>query len=147
MNNVKSGMSEEYTTVGNRASVCNSTLTVEFLTHEQCKRFISAMMETEAFNTTNFQFDTVKDDNETKYTVSVYEIIWANNLSILGKLLESVDFKMDDPEEMSEESEIDVTIPLAVASAREHANRISDTLSAIHINKLCHIIDDLRNKS
>jgi hypothetical protein len=82
-------------TVGGRASICTWALTFQFLTKEQCSRFIAEYLKEEI--PINFGYKQISGDSKTA-TVHVVEIqtsSWANNLTRVAEILESVDYYMD----------------------------------------------------
>lgn len=79
--------------VGNRASICNWNLTFRFYTKEQCQRFIKKFMKLEI--PVSFSYYTRLGENgPTEHVIEITDFSWASNLTIVAKMLESVDHEM-----------------------------------------------------
>ena len=86
---------EEYKPVVNgRASICEWELSFRFLTKEQCNRFIIEYLKEEI--PVNFAYEEIAGDGKTptQFVVSIEASSWANNLSRVAEILESVDYYM-----------------------------------------------------
>ena len=83
-------------TVGGHASICNWSLEFKFLTREQCQKFINLYLDEFGF-ADNIKYEMVAGDSITRseHWVTLENVIWANNLTRVGKLLEKCDYRMD----------------------------------------------------
>lgn len=78
-------------TTRNRASIADWQLSVTFLTKEQCRLFIDEVMKLD-FNI-DLEYDHVEGDSQvvTTHTVTL-GMSWANNLTMIAKILEKYDY-------------------------------------------------------
>lgn len=79
-------------TKNNKASICHWELEFEFITKEQCQKFINLYMELEI--PVSFSYTTSMGDSGTsdRHIILVENGIWANNLKILAEILDKVDY-------------------------------------------------------
>lgn len=78
--------------IRNRACVIHTDLEITFLSKEQLELFTAEFLKDNEYP--NFEIETAPGDSLelTKYTVSIYDTPWANNLTKIAKLLEKYDY-------------------------------------------------------
>lgn len=83
-------------TVRGSASICSWTLKFRFLTREQCLKFINLYLKEFEYSD-NITYEMVVGDSVTKneHWVTIEDVIWANNLTRVGKLLEKCDYEFE----------------------------------------------------
>ena len=73
-----------------RASICNWSLRASFLTKEQAVKAVRKILKEEI--DFNVSFEAELDATRTHFVVNVDDMSWANNLSTVARILESVDY-------------------------------------------------------
>jgi len=74
-----------------RASICNWSLRASFLTKDQATKAVKKILkESVDFNVS---YEAEMGNDRMYYVVNVNDMHWANNLSTVAKILESVDHK------------------------------------------------------
>lgn len=85
--------------VRGRASIAQWSLTVQFLTIEQCREFISMLMKEDvAPSDISYTSDTTDSPilGATVHCVQISDMSWADNLTRISALLELVDYNAGD---------------------------------------------------
>lgn len=79
-----------------RASICEWTLAFRFYTKEQCQRFIELLMAEEIDYQFEYYVETGDSSTPPNYRIQISQMPWASNLKRVAKLLEKVDYEMEE---------------------------------------------------
>lgn len=90
-------MPKYYDASKTRASVCHWDLTFRFLNKEQCLKFISKYLEMTDYTLSlgYHAYPSEENPNRMIYSVTIEDMVWANNLAIVAELLKEVDHEMN----------------------------------------------------
>lgn len=83
------------TVINNRASVCTWDLQFYFLRKEQCQFVIEKFMKIEIPMNFSYREENFWEENRsvTRFIIEIKNMPWANNLTHIAEILESVDHK------------------------------------------------------
>jgi hypothetical protein len=82
--------------VNGRASICTWNLSFRFYDKNQCARFMQKFMELEVTGTNNIKYELVHTDTIDEHWIIFEDGSWANNLTRISKLLEDVDYRFEE---------------------------------------------------
>jgi hypothetical protein len=86
-------MGESGPIIRGRASICHWELYFEFLDKNQCTQFIAKFMEADQLCKIQYYVEGGDSLRPDKHCIHIEDGAWANNLTIIAKLLEEVDYK------------------------------------------------------
>lgn len=81
--------------VDGHASICHWDLRFSFLTKDQCMEFINELSKTDLQINFSCSEELGMEGKERRFVIELHDMVWAHNLTIVAKILQTIDYNYD----------------------------------------------------